>query len=48
MYTSEGTVLMDLHESLSECLCELNLGQGQNWVISGQKLGHRVNSEKTM
>ena len=36
MYTSEGTVLV---QSLSEYLSQLNLGQDQNWVMSGQNLG---------
>ena len=38
--------LSKLHETLSECLSQLNLCQDQNWVMSGQKLGHEDNSEK--
>ena len=34
----------NLHETLPECLSKLNLGQDQNWVVSGQKLGHKVKS----
>ena len=41
VYTSEGTVLV---QSLSEYLSQLNLGQDQNWVMSGQNLGNKVNS----
>ena len=31
---------------LSECLSQLNLGQDQNWVVSGQKVGYNVRSKK--
>ena len=31
-----------LHETLPECLSQLNLGLDQNWVMSGQKLGQKV------
>ena len=34
----------NLDDFLSECLSQLNLGQEQNWVMSGQKLGHKVKS----
>ena len=34
----------NLHETLPECLSQLNLGQEQNWVMSGQTLGHKVKS----
>ena len=33
-----------LHETLPECLSQLNLGQDQNWVMSDQKLGHKAKS----
>ena len=36
----------NLHKTLPECLSQLNLGQDQNWVLSGQKLGHQVKSQK--
>ena len=44
VYTSEGTVLMQSHETLPECLFLWNLGQNQNRGMSGQKLGHEVKS----
>ena len=32
----------NLHETLSVYLSQLNLGWDQIWVMSGQKLGHKV------
>ena len=29
---------------LCQCFSHLNLEQDQNWVVSGQKLGHKVKS----
>ena len=34
----------NIHETLPECLSHLNLDQDQNWVVSDQKLGHKVKS----
>ena len=31
---------------MPEYLSQLNLGLDQNWVMSGQKLGHKVKSKK--
>ena len=39
-----GFINAKIHETLPECLSQLNLGQDQNWVMSGQKLGHMVRS----
>ena len=36
----------NLHEILPEYLSHLHLGQDQNWLMSGQKLGHKVKSYK--
>ena len=34
----------NLHETLPECLYHSNPGQGQNWVNSNIKIGHKVKS----
>ena len=39
---SFNAIFMKLHET--ECSSQFNLGQDQDWVMSGQKLGHKLNT----